>query len=396
MINVCISIHDPSGNYSKYAAVAVQSLINNTTETIRFFILHDDTIGDQQKNKLEKMIKKKGNTADFIMVEIPEEWSRIKALKAFTVGTLFRLLIPNILPKDVKKVIYIDADTLTNLDIKELWDMDMDGAIVCGRKEAHYDNPLFAEGVSEDTYVNAGVLLLNLEGIKEYCDFYSESVAFFEKHPNCMWNDEDALNYILNKKQRVFSERYNTFTVLENESKPERLFQCIYHFAGDHPRANGERAFDREFFRILRQTPWGKDDNDMLEYFFNQIRFREKLYGIIRQVAFSMGRKRQIVFWGAKETKEYKKIKEVYDLSDKDIRIVDSNPDNNGNLFDNMRVEDPKILSKLSKDALVIILAYNHYEAIGRDLVSMGYKENDGFVDSRLLLSEPEGGRHYL
>lgn len=395
MINICLAIHDANGNYSKYAGVSIQSILCHTSERIHFFILHDDSITEIQKKRISSLIRKDSDLIDFYAVEIPENWHNLKFIKIYSIGTLFRLLIPNKLPKEVKKVIYIDADTLTNLDIRELWDIDMERASVCGRKEVHYDNPLFKEGIAEDSYVNAGVLILNLERIREKHNLYEESVDFFKEHPNCMWNDEDAINFVLNGQQKLISSKYNTYTVLQEESEPECLKECIYHFAGDHPRANGERSFDREFYRILRQTPWWEKDEVVLDYFYGQNSLREADCGRIRRIAFSMGTKKHIVFWGAKETQAYKIIRDIYDFSRKEVWAVDVHNDKQIE-FDGIRVENPKKLNEFKGEAFVIVLAYNHYSDISRELSNMGYTEEYDYAESRMLLSEPEGGRFLL
>ena len=396
MINICAAIHDANGNYSKYAAVAFRSIINNTSERLHFFVLHDDTFMEQQKGKLARMIEEGGNEIDFYEVSIPEDWKKLKSIKNFTIGTLFRLMISDKLPRDIGRVIYIDADILVNLDIKELWDIDIGNALVCGRKEKHYDNPIFDEGISEDSYVNAGVLIFNLDKIREKHDLYRESIRFFERHPNCMWNDEDAINFVLNKKQKIIPNRFNTFTVFAEEAEPEFLKHCIYHFAGDHPRANGSRAFDREFFRTLRQTPWGEEDEDIFAYFYGQNALREESFVNIRRISYAMGTKKNIVFWGAKETEPYKKIKAIYDLSDREVWAVDGDKGRQGEVFDGMRVESPDKLKGMQEGTFVVVLAYNHYRAISRALSGMGYREGYGYADSRFLLSEPEGGRYLL
>lgn len=45
-------------------------------------------------------------------------------LSRFTIGAMFRLMLPEVLP-NLNKIIYLDADIFVNTDIKELWDIDM-------------------------------------------------------------------------------------------------------------------------------------------------------------------------------------------------------------------------------------------------------------------------------
>ena len=50
--------------------------------------------------------------------------NRIKSPR-FTAGTLYRLLIDRVLSADVEKVIYLDSDIIVNLNIKELWQIEL-------------------------------------------------------------------------------------------------------------------------------------------------------------------------------------------------------------------------------------------------------------------------------
>ena len=49
-------------------------------------------------------------------------------------GCLFRLLIPDLL--ECPKVIYFDCDVLVNLDIRELWDIDLEGNCIGGVRDS--------------------------------------------------------------------------------------------------------------------------------------------------------------------------------------------------------------------------------------------------------------------
>ena len=91
-----------------------------------------------------------------------------------TIASMYRLLIPNILPKNITKVIYLDADTIINLDINELWQIDLGNHSIAAVTEmesgASSDRmnavfPLVTQGIIEpEKYFNAGMLVLNLEG----------------------------------------------------------------------------------------------------------------------------------------------------------------------------------------------------------------------------------------
>ena len=49
-----------------------------------------------------------------------------------SVGAFFRLLLPQIISSEIKKVIYLDSDIIVNMDMSELWRIEL------------YDKPLAA------------------------------------------------------------------------------------------------------------------------------------------------------------------------------------------------------------------------------------------------------------
>jgi lipopolysaccharide biosynthesis glycosyltransferase len=81
------------------------------------------------------------------------------------------LLLPQVLPSDLKRVLFLDADMLVLGDIAELWATPLDGHVVAAADDAAV--PLCsgprgvkgwqALGIPEDTpYFNCGVLLMDL------------------------------------------------------------------------------------------------------------------------------------------------------------------------------------------------------------------------------------------
>ena len=63
------------------------------------------------------------------MIALSSENSR------FTVGALYRLFVPQVLPNTVNKIIYLDSDLIVNLDIKELWQIELDDKILAAVPE---------------------------------------------------------------------------------------------------------------------------------------------------------------------------------------------------------------------------------------------------------------------
>lgn len=85
-------------------------------------------------------------------------------------AVLMRILLPDLLPAEVERVLYVDADTVTLEDVTPLFDMDLMGhalwavedlaaAVEVARLEAAVRAPRFTGAAA---YFNGGVLLMDL------------------------------------------------------------------------------------------------------------------------------------------------------------------------------------------------------------------------------------------
>lgn len=101
-IHICLGIHDKDGNYSVWAGTTMQSIVENTKAPIVFHILHDDTLNEMNKNKLSLIADNSGNGIEFHHFNPDIFGSLADSINRFTIGTMFRIMLPDIMP-DLKK-----------------------------------------------------------------------------------------------------------------------------------------------------------------------------------------------------------------------------------------------------------------------------------------------------
>lgn len=378
MINICLALHDKDGSYAKNTAVTMASVFLNTKEDVTAFLLHDDTLKEETKDAFKHIADSFCQKVEFYHVDALKVWSNLLNVQSFTVGTMFRLMIPNLLPDDVDRVIYLDSDIVVNIDIKELWEQKFGSNIILGRKELHYDNPIFDQGVSEDSYINAGVLVMDLKRIRQEHSFLEETTGYLKKHPDCMWNDEDAINYVLNKKQGLITDKYNYFTSRDRMKDGVLDENRIFHFAGDYPRISGEKYYDRLYFSVLERTPFGKTVWDKSLYYF-AIDFYNKKMKELQNILKRINNSSEIIFWGAKETLKYNELKDFFDFSCKRVLFIDKNEALQGKSVDGFEIKSTEIINN-SKNSFIIVLAYRHFDEISKELEDKGLVKNEDFA----------------
>ena len=111
------------------------SLFENSSappQSICVHVLHDETLTPDNRNKFIYLAGRYGQLVKFYDIAnlCADKLAKIKELipevekSRVTVGAFYKLLIPQVLPPDIEKAIFIDPDTIVNLDINELWQIN--------------------------------------------------------------------------------------------------------------------------------------------------------------------------------------------------------------------------------------------------------------------------------
>lgn len=121
-------------------------------------------------------------------------------------STYFRLLLGELLPKSVERVLYLDSDILVTQDITPLWHEDLQGCVLGAvqqstvqvLKAAYGAGQCRAMGVDPDApYLNSGMLLIDLvEWRRQGVGVGALALAVQYKHL-FHYHDQDALNVAL-------------------------------------------------------------------------------------------------------------------------------------------------------------------------------------------------------
>ena len=122
-------------------------------------------------------------------------------------ATCYRLLLPELL-KDVPVCLYLDSDTLIVGDVTPLWETNMDGYCLAGVFEDISSVREYTIGTripDIDTYVNAGILLMNLRMIRQK----GLTEKLIRSAMDYMLLDQDALNVACYGMIRLLPEKYN-------------------------------------------------------------------------------------------------------------------------------------------------------------------------------------------
>ena len=201
-------------NYVWLMGISTISLFENNKhiKCLNVYLLGEN-ISVNNREKLKKIGEKYNR--NIIIIDVPKlnipnslistRWP----LSAFT-----RLYCSQLLPANVKKILYLDCDTIILGDIEELEYVDFNGEIVKGVKDCIsgvYKKNIGLE--EEDIYINAGVVLFDINALKNI-NINIEIDKYMNKYVKLInYADQDILNGILKGKIGTISPQYNVMTI---------------------------------------------------------------------------------------------------------------------------------------------------------------------------------------
>ena len=268
VIHIGFGLHDKDGHYSVWVGTAMQSIIDHTDSKLCFHILHDETVGEENKRRLKQVANQKGDFIEFHEIDSAEFECIKNRTHGFTIGTMFRCMLPDLLP-DLPKIVYLDADIFVNTDIKELWEFDINdyclAAVVDeGVIKFHIPNILYKyPEIDRNQYFNAGILCMNLRKIKQRGNLKDLVVKFLVNNPEATYPDQDALNVLFHNNILYLDSSWNQFVYSHREDNKDNLDNAVFHYAGKNSLIlYSQSKIDMEYFKTICRTPWSNYEID--------------------------------------------------------------------------------------------------------------------------------------
>lgn len=391
-IQIGFGLHDKNGDYSVWVGVVMQSVIEHTGAPICFHILHDDTLNDQNREKLVQVATQNGDRIQFHNLGDAFGNSLKEKMGRYTIGSMFRVMLPELLP-DISKIIYLDADLLVNRDIKELWDIDIQNYCLAAVPDYSTVNgletpyPVAKQEVPASHYFNSGVLCMNLDRIRAKGNMHENILNYLEENPGARLLDQDALNAVYGGETFLVDESWNTFTHLIQYTPGKPLENKLYHFAASTLILYTMSEIDRAYYETICRTPWGEEEGK--KHLYRALgRVNERLRQLEEVITQTSDFDKKHIFYG-RETNAMKNIYRLLPIREGDYRILDETD------AEQNRILPCRPFSDLSeeKEAYVVFVLpeADGWTSIAR-LEAMGLQREKDFFVIPCLLSPDRGG----
>ncbi len=253
-------------NYLPYLGVTLQSMYENASRDYEYkmYVLYSGKIRTEYREKIMQY-SKPHFTLEFVDVTEPLKSiaEDLHMRDYYTCTTYFRVFIAGMFPQ-YDKAIYLDCDTVVLGDISALYGYDMGDNLIGGAPcegtnsfEVYKNYVRELNGVSTDTFFNAGVILMNLKAFREE-NFYTQFADLLKKYKFRLIQDQDYLNVICQDRILQLPRAWNKFPV--SMDKLEREDLRIVHFGLTwKPWKYGDIPYGEYFWEYAKKTAFYAD-----------------------------------------------------------------------------------------------------------------------------------------
>lgn len=242
VINLALAFDE--GYVTPFYVLLTSLFANNKKSSIAIHIIATG-ISEANKNAVEAFVAASGASSAFYDVSgkgieqfvLPDHEENY-----LSVAIYYRLFFPFLVSKKIKKLLYIDVDTLVVGDLGEMFHLDTQGCAAAAVTDT--DMPVRVDlGIgSAADYFNSGVLLIDIAQWKRQ-RITERALEIIANEPQKIkrYPDQDALNMVLKDNWYKLPSCYNLMRLYVPNEVPKRRFeeflkdQKIIHYNGKKP-----------------------------------------------------------------------------------------------------------------------------------------------------------------
>lgn len=250
-------------NYAIFAGVSMLSLLDNNKDIGQIYIYFiDDQISSDNKEKLNQIVQKYSRTLVFL--DMQQGLKKLIELKApkyrGSYTTYLKLFAFQLLPDDVKRILFIDSDTIVAGSLSGVCFQNLKHSFLAAVRDGLSSDYKMKLGFSqEESFFNMGVMLLDVTAWKESnCE--AQIVAQMKKRSSYVAVDQDILNIAFKGKIETLSPQLN-FTphfYIYRFDDFMKVFKQGGFYAKEEMQLAKKKPIIIHFERFIGESPWHK------------------------------------------------------------------------------------------------------------------------------------------
>ena len=202
-------------NFGRFAGITITSLVhNNIANELIIHIVYDELLPEDM-DRLKKTEQLYRNlTLHFYQITSTEGMTFVVPPGHITQAMYYRYLFADLLPPEITKILYLDADIICKGDILPLWQTDLQGRVLGAVRDWGEAKSCGRIGLKNGRYFNSGVLLMDLVKWRQQ-QLTQKLFRWLEQigSTKILWGDQDALNGVIDGGFMELPKKYNCIVI---------------------------------------------------------------------------------------------------------------------------------------------------------------------------------------
>jgi len=327
----------------------------------------------------------------------------------WTLASYYPFFISDIVDKDVKKIIYLDTDTIVNLDISKLWKVELENKMLAVVPDTWRENlKRYIERldlcalklVKIENRFNSGVYVLNVEKFASNIQKFNVDIKYFIENFNVrMAHDEVLLNYSFSEDTVKLPLKFNDLVPFARKQGSYNVDDVIAHYFQRSVGIDFNDHWTALWFKYFMKTPWFNEkmlanmfgetlkiyneQRDRMVWLANLLSSRRRAFCVSANYADVVKKNFEI-----KDGEDFIAV-EPGDAEEKFVELV--NQARNKSSYSLVDKSDGKGFSFVEGERKVFIIFNQNYGKFKNALVKEGLKEWQDFFNGHILLSQKNG-----
>lgn len=237
MMNILISVNN---YYLDKAETMLHSLRRHNNEDITVYLINR-SLNDPELKKFDKYLTKHLKM-DFKPIDVSETaFDQLPVCEErFSIEMYYRVIAQFLLPKSVDRIMWLDADIVICGNISDFYHQDFEDKLLAACPDALCDSEEIVTIKSklglpkEHIYFNSGVLLLNIEALREKTQINGIVNTAQSISENFTYPDQDLLNYLYSGQIKYCDQnRFNCLVISFGKMTKAQINDIVVlHYAG--------------------------------------------------------------------------------------------------------------------------------------------------------------------
>lgn len=200
--------------------LTLYSLRQNTTTTdpINVYVIQDQPF--DQATRVQQTLVALNMTYHPVIVA-SDLFTHAPLSDRYPKSIYYRLLASDLLPADLDKILYLDADILVINDFTPLYQLDLDDNLYAAAMHTDFLNLTgtlnqYRLATNTPHYFNSGVLLINLDRARQIVDAQQIFAVIRDHHDELILPDQDVLNKLYADDTQAVSDVIYNYDVRKN------------------------------------------------------------------------------------------------------------------------------------------------------------------------------------